>query len=65
MCGIFGILDNGSQPPGKALLASMGEAIACRGPDHTGAFVDGSVAMGINRLAILDPRKRKSAHLCP
>lgn len=54
MCGIVGIVDNTPtpQPPGilDCLLATMTQ----RGPDGEGRFVEGPVAMGMRRLAVID-----------
>ena len=52
MCGIAGV-----SPPGRnahAAVQAMLDAIAHRGPDGSGMFVDGGVAMGHCRLAIID-----------
>jgi asparagine synthase (glutamine-hydrolysing) len=35
-------------------LVQMRDVLAHRGPDDAGTFVDGGVAMGSRRLAILD-----------
>jgi asparagine synthase (glutamine-hydrolysing) len=54
MCGITGIININNQPTGEFLIASMTEAIAHRGPDGKGIFVDGNIALGHRRLSILD-----------
>ncbi|HEX6376794.1 MAG TPA: asparagine synthase (glutamine-hydrolyzing) [Allosphingosinicella sp.] len=59
MCGIAGFLGGGfagGAPGARALLARMTGAIAYRGPDSAGAWVDAAplVALGHRRLAILD-----------
>src|SRR5688572_21265820 len=54
MCGIVGIhAHEGAVDAGE--LAAMGAAIAHRGPDHAGVFVDGPVGLASQRLAIIDP----------
>src|SRR5687768_6013993 len=59
MCGIAGFIggrfDNGGQGA-RAVLARMTGAIAYRGPDSAGAWLDSDhkVALGHRRLAILD-----------
>lgn len=51
MCGIYGYY--GFEDP--ALLGPMDAALAHRGPDDRGDFVDGPVALGHRRLAIIAP----------
>src|SRR5690606_1388199 len=52
MCGICGKLS----PAGVSLqdLQRMAQAIAHRGPDDEGFFVDGCVGLGSRRLSIID-----------
>ena len=52
MCGIAGFTAPG--PKAKAVLAAMNRALAHRGPDGAGVFVDREVALGHTRLAIID-----------
>src|SRR3984893_14719631 len=52
MCGIAGFTSPG--PEAKAVLAAMNGALAHRGPDGSGVFVDREVAFGHTRLAIID-----------
>ena len=55
MCGIAGILrfDRSARvAPGE--MQAMGDAIAHRGPDDAGAFVEGPVGLVHRRLAIID-----------
>jgi asparagine synthase (glutamine-hydrolysing) len=55
MCGIAGILVlDGAEAVDAAELRAMGTAIAHRGPDHAGAFVEGTVGLASQRLAIID-----------
>ena len=54
MCGIYGFsLKKFSKNP-KSVLTKMSEKIYHRGPDQTGLYIDDNVAMGIQRLSILD-----------
>src|SRR5207247_8476761 len=53
MCGIAGKVSlEGAVDP--ALVDRMCASIEHRGPDSRGAFVDGGVGLGIQRLAIID-----------
>jgi len=54
MCGIAGLLANGSANP--LAVRAMNEAQAYRGPDGEGLWIspDGAVALGHRRLAIID-----------
>jgi len=54
MCGIAGILRFDGVAPDPALLHRMTDAIAHRGPDGTGHWQEGPVALGHRRLAIID-----------
>src|SRR5690349_19631902 len=54
MCGIAGIYDLGGGPPNAAVIDRMTEAIAHRGPDGVGSYVNGPIALGHRRLAIID-----------
>lgn len=54
MCGIVGIRNNDSSPVDESLLRRMTDAIAHRGPDGKGSYVDGAVGLGNRRLAIID-----------
>lgn len=54
MCGICGIIDRHGNPVGTANLKRMTDALAHRGPDGEGTFIDGDVGLGHRRLAILD-----------
>src|SRR2546423_7862883 len=53
MCGICGDVDL-SAAPDEAAVRRMTRALAHRGPDAEGFFVDGPAALGHRRLAILD-----------
>ena len=52
MCGIAGFTTPG--PEAKEVLAAMNRALAHRGPDGSGIFVDHHIALGHRRLAIID-----------
>jgi len=54
MCGIAGIINLNNIPAEEVVITSMTEAIAHRGPDGKGIFIDGNFALGHRRLAILD-----------
>jgi asparagine synthase (glutamine-hydrolysing) len=55
MCGLAGFLDlTDGTAADPAVLRKMIGAIAHRGPDDTGAFVDGPLAIGFQRLSIQD-----------
>jgi asparagine synthase (glutamine-hydrolysing) len=58
MCGITGVLDRSGAPVPLEVLRRMGDAIAHRGPDDAGQFVDGPVGLANRRLAIIDPSPR-------
>lgn len=51
MCGIAGIIGEGNN---EDRLGQMLEAQKHRGPDSTGEFYDSGVALGHNRLSIID-----------
>jgi asparagine synthase (glutamine-hydrolysing) len=55
MCGIAGFLNRDGDGADRSLLDRMTAPITHRGPDGSGAFVDGPVALGHRRLAIIDP----------
>ncbi len=55
MCGIAGIFEYGrGARVDQGLLARMTQLIAHRGPDDSGHWVDGNVALGHRRLSIID-----------
>jgi len=54
MCGITGILHFHGEPASPVILRRMTDAIAHRGPDGEGHYVDGSLGLGHRRLAIID-----------
>ena len=55
MCGIAGwIYKNQNQKAEKERIKKMTDAIAHRGPDAEGAFLENNVALGHRRLSIID-----------
>lgn len=54
MCGIVGIINLNGMPVSRAAVRAMTDTIAHRGPDGEGHYVDGNVALGHRRLAIID-----------
>lgn len=54
MCAIAGILHRDGRPASALSLKRMTDALAHRGPDGEGSFVDGPLALGHRRLAIID-----------
>lgn len=54
MCGIAGILNLDGEPVAPVLLQRMTDAIAHRGPDGEGSYIDGPLGLGHRRLAIID-----------
>ncbi len=54
MCGITGVLDRGGARASEADIAAMTDALAHRGPDGRGVLVEGPLALGHRRLAVVD-----------
>jgi asparagine synthase (glutamine-hydrolysing) len=55
MCGICGIFNFGSRAPAdRAALKRATDAMAHRGPDDEGFYLQGEVALGNRRLSIID-----------
>ncbi len=56
MCGIFGYLSQNRHDLSstQSVLKAMGEAIYHRGPDDEGYYLNGPIALGMRRLAIID-----------
>ena len=54
MCGIVGILNAGGQPVLLEELHWMSRAIAHRGPDDDGYYLNKGVGLGMRRLSIID-----------
>jgi asparagine synthase (glutamine-hydrolysing) len=56
MCGIAGLIQLDGAPVSAVILKKMTDAIAHRGPDGDGQWVEGAVGLGHRRLAIIDLR---------
>ncbi len=54
MCGIVGIFNLDGKPVSPVILKRMTDAIAHRGPDSEGFYIDSFVGLGHRRLAIID-----------
>jgi len=54
VCGIFGYFDRGAQSLSAASLQAMGAAIRHRGPDDQGTWAAPGLALGNQRLSIID-----------
>lgn len=54
MCGIAGMLNINGEPVSAVILQRMTDAIAHRGPDGEGHWIEANVGLGHRRLAILD-----------
>ena len=54
MCGICGIFNLNGEPVSPVILRKMTEAIAHRGPDGEGFYIDSFIGLGHRRLAIID-----------
>lgn len=54
MCGITGVINFDESPVERHILKNMTDALAHRGPDGEGHWIEGGVGIGHRRLAILD-----------
>ncbi len=54
MCGIAGVIHLNNNPVSPVVLQRMTDAIAHRGPDGEGHWIEGNVGLGHRRLAIID-----------
>ena len=55
MCGICGVLNFGTREPvDQAQLERAADAMAHRGPDDEGFYLDGELGLGNRRLSIID-----------
>ncbi|MBI3255664.1 MAG: asparagine synthase (glutamine-hydrolyzing) [Candidatus Andersenbacteria bacterium] len=54
MCGIVGVLQKNGEGVKQSFLQPLTAALAHRGPDDSGQFIDGPVGFGHRRLSILD-----------
>ncbi len=65
MCGIAGFIDKRLDEQSRPrVLESMLESIAHRGPDARGRHFDGNIALGHNRLSILDLSAEGNQPMC-
>lgn len=54
MCGIAGLINLNGEAVSPVILKRMTDAIAHRGPDGEGQWIEGNVGIGHRRLAIID-----------
>ncbi len=54
MCGISGIIDLSGRPVDTRVVDAVRDALAHRGPDDFGSFIDGNVGLAHRRLSIID-----------
>ncbi|RYE26284.1 MAG: asparagine synthase (glutamine-hydrolyzing) [Sphingobacteriales bacterium] len=54
MCGIAGIFNLNGAPVSPKVVQKMGDALAHRGPDGEGLFVENNIGFAHRRLAIID-----------
>jgi len=54
MCGICGIFNLNGNPVSPVVLRKMTDAIAHRGPDSEGFYIDSFIGLGHRRLSIID-----------
>jgi asparagine synthase (glutamine-hydrolysing) len=54
MCGIVGLIHLRGEPVSPVALKKMTDAVAHRGPDGEGHWIEGNVGIGHRRLAIID-----------
>jgi len=54
MCGITGLIHLDGAPVSPVVLENMTDAIAHRGPDGEGQWIEGNVGIGHRRLSIID-----------
>src|SRR5882672_11445308 len=54
MCGILGFVAADGRPASRARLLANNERMRARGPDGEGDFCEGSVALAMRRLAVID-----------
>lgn len=54
MCAIVGILNSPGRPASPSIMKNMLTAIAHRGPDDEGIYVNENLSLGHRRLAVID-----------
>lgn len=70
MCGVAGQIRFDGQAVNRADIVRMCDALAHRGPDGEGQYLDGSVGLGHRRLSIIDldgspqPMSSQDGHVC-
>lgn len=60
MCGICGEVRSDGAPPDQSAVDAMATTMAARGPDGSGGWTHGRVALGHRRLSIIDLSERGS-----
>ena len=58
MCGVAGIFNLDGRPVSRPSIERMTDALAHRGPDGAGIWIDGAIGLGHRRLAIRDLSER-------
>jgi asparagine synthase (glutamine-hydrolysing) len=64
MCGIAGILNTDGSPVQAELVKRMAHAIAHRGPDDEGLYLDQCIGLGHRRLSIIDLSPAGAQPMC-
>jgi len=54
MCGIFGIINFNDKSVSPDIISGMRRTLSHRGPDHSGIYEEPGLALGTNRLAVID-----------
>src|SRR5947207_6589594 len=54
MCGITGFINANGDAIDRSVLESMNRAIAHRGPDDEGFYINENVGLAMRRLSIID-----------
>lgn len=54
MCGVAGYINLNSAPASRTVIDAMTRTIAHRGPDDSGSYLNGPLALGHRRLSIID-----------
>ena len=56
MCGIYGFTTKTNKTKKENILDLIGSKIKYRGPNQSGKFINNRIALGIERLSIIDPQ---------
>lgn len=64
MCGVAGFVNVDGAPASVHIAAAMGSAIAHRGPDDSGQWSHGAVALSHRRLSIIDTSAAGHQPMC-